>query len=78
MKHQRKTGNRRMVAPQGFPPGWDEERVRKVLAHYENQTEEQALAEDEVAYDAKGQTVMIVPTELVPAIRQLLGKRKGA
>ena len=27
-----------------FPPGWNEERVRRVLAHYEKQTEEEALA----------------------------------
>jgi hypothetical protein len=30
-----------------FPPGWDEERVRRVLAHYEEQTEAEAAAEDE-------------------------------
>lgn len=30
-----------------FPPGWDEKRVQRVLAHYEQQTEEQAVAEDE-------------------------------
>ncbi|MCI0740262.1 MAG: hypothetical protein L0Y72_14540 [Gemmataceae bacterium] len=57
---------------QKFPPGWDEARVRKVLAHYENQTEEEAVAEDEAAYEAPKQTVMIVPTKLVPAIRQLI------
>jgi hypothetical protein len=34
-----------------FPPGWDEERVRRVLAHYEEQTEEEAVAEDEVAFE---------------------------
>ena len=62
---------------QKFPRGWDEERVRKVLAHYENQTEDEALAEDEAAYKAEGQTVMIVPTDLVPAIRQLIGRRRG-
>ena len=28
-----------------FPPGWDEERVRRVLAHYEHQTEEEIEAE---------------------------------
>ena len=61
-----------------FPYGWNEERVRRVLVHYENQTEEEALAEDEAAYQTEGQTVMIVPTELVPAIRQLLGRRQGA
>jgi hypothetical protein len=60
---------------QKLPRGWDEERVRKVLEHYENQTEDDAVAEDEAAYKAQGQTVMIVPTELVPAIRQLLGQR---
>jgi len=32
---------------QKFPRGWSEERVRKVLAHYENQTEDEAVAEDE-------------------------------
>jgi hypothetical protein len=29
-----------------FPHGWDEERVRRVLAHYEAQTEEDAILED--------------------------------
>ena len=33
-----------------FPLGWDEERVRRVLAHYEQQTEEEAVAEDEAAF----------------------------
>jgi hypothetical protein len=77
MKNAKKTTRQRSVRQQKFPPGWDEKRVRKVLAHYENQTENEAVAEDEAAYEAKGQTVMIVPTNLVPAIRQLLGKRRG-
>jgi hypothetical protein len=62
-------------ASQQFPPGWDEERVRRVLDHYEKQTEDEAVAEDEAAFDEEGQTVMIVPTELVPEIRKLLAKR---
>jgi hypothetical protein len=32
-----------------FPPGWDEQRIRAVLEHYETQTEEEAVAEDEAA-----------------------------
>ena len=36
------------------------------------------MAEDEAAYEANGQTVMIVPTDLVPAIRQLIAHRRGA
>lgn len=63
---------------QKLPRGWDEDRVRKVLAHYEHQSEEEAIAEDEAAYEADGQTVMIVPTDLVPAIRRLIARRREA
>lgn len=34
-----------------FPPGWDEERVRRVLAHYEEQTKAEASAEGEAAFE---------------------------
>ncbi|HEV3258013.1 MAG TPA: hypothetical protein VG013_14105 [Gemmataceae bacterium] len=78
MKNQAKKAKKRIAKSQKFPPGWDEERVRKVLTHYENQTEDEAVAEDEAAYEAEGQTVMIVPTDLVPAIRQLIARRRGA
>ena len=61
-----------------FPPGWDNERVAKVLAHYETQTEDEALAEDEAAFETDGQTMMEVPTELVPAVRELLAKHNTA
>ncbi len=30
-----------------LPADWDEPKVRRVLTHYEEQTEEDALAEDE-------------------------------
>lgn len=58
-----------------FPPGWNEERVRKVLAHYENQSEEEAVAEDEAAYEDPKQTLFEIPNELVPAVRELLANR---
>ncbi len=34
-----------------FPEGWDEERVRRGVQHYEGQTEAEAVAEDEAGYD---------------------------
>ncbi|HEX4997876.1 MAG TPA: hypothetical protein VFY29_06605, partial [Terriglobia bacterium] len=49
-------------------------RVRAVLEHYENQTEDEAVAEDEAAFRKRGQTVMVVPTPLVPAITRLITK----
>lgn len=61
---------------QQFPRGWDEQRVRKVLTHYENQCEDDAVAEDEAAFQAEGQTVMIVPSDLVPAIRDLIASQQ--
>ncbi len=30
-----------------YPPGWDDAKVRKVLKYYEEQHEEEAVAEDE-------------------------------
>ena len=46
--------------------------MRRVLEHYDNQSEDDAVAEDEAAFHTKGQSVMIVPTELVPRIRQMI------
>lgn len=36
-----------LLAEAKFPPGWDEARVREVIAHYENQSEKGAIVEDE-------------------------------
>ena len=60
-----------------FPPGWSEERVRRVLEYYENQTEDEAVAEDEAAFEDQNQTIMEIPNELVPAVRELLAKHRG-
>ena len=59
-----------------FPSGWDEEAARKVLAHYEDQTEEDALAEDEAGV-SPSETVMNVPHDLVPKVRELIAKRQS-
>jgi hypothetical protein len=60
-----------------FPAGWDEERVRRILAHYEEQTEDEAVAEDEAAYEDTTQSIIEVPVELVGAVRELIAKHKG-
>jgi hypothetical protein len=61
-----------------FPPGWDEDRVNRLLAHYEEVSEAELTAEDEwAAQEQSGQTVITVPEDLLPAIRQLLASREG-
>jgi hypothetical protein len=57
-----------------FPAVWDEARVRDVIEHYEGQTEEEAVAEDEAAF--AGSTMMAVPPPLVPAVRELIARHE--
>lgn len=57
---------------QKFPPGWNEKRIREVLNHYENQTDDERAAEIEQAIEAEGYTLMSVPTRLVPKVRELI------
>lgn len=59
-----------------FPPGWDEARVRRVLEHYDQQSDDEAVAEDEAAYESTTHTTMEVPVDLVPTVRELIAKRR--
>ncbi len=61
-----------------YPLGWDEERARRVLEHYETQSDEEAVAEDEAASEATTHTAMEVPVELVSAVREMIAKQRGA
>ena len=59
-----------------LPIGWDEKKVRSVLAHYEQQTEEAAVVEDQAGIEPS-ETVMNVPHDLVSKVRELIAKRQG-
>ena len=59
-----------------YPPGWDADRVRRVLEHYEVQSDEEAVAEDEAAFETTTHTAMEIPVELVPVVRELIAKRR--
>ena len=61
-----------------YPAGWDEARTRKLAEHYDNQTEDEQVAEHEAAFLAEGQTVMVVPSELVPEIVRLISAKRPA
>ncbi len=57
-----------------YPPGWNSEKGQRVLAHYEDQTEEEAVVEDEAAHYSTNQTFMGIPNKLVPIVRELIAK----
>jgi hypothetical protein len=61
---------------QKLPPGWTEERIRKLAEHYDSQTEEEQAAEIEAALQAENITMMAVPTELVPEVLTLIKRQK--
>ncbi len=67
-----------MSEPQKFPSGWDESRVRDVLAHYEGQSEDDQADEIEAALDAKGTTMIAVPDELADEVRALIARKRSA
>lgn len=59
-----------------YPAGWNQRKVRRLVKHYESQTEEEAIAEDEAAFELKDQTVMVVPKKLVPKITRLIAEQR--
>lgn len=58
-----------------FPKGWNQDRVKRVLEHYEQLSEEEQVAEDEAAFEDAGQTFVEIPTELLDEVRDLIAKR---
>lgn len=58
-----------------FPEGWDEERVKRVLAHYENQSQDEAAEEDEAAMESST-TMVDVPRDLLPQVRELIARNR--
>ncbi|MDX1961501.1 MAG: hypothetical protein SFX18_00020 [Pirellulales bacterium] len=62
-----------------FSPGWNEERVRQLIAELDTRTDEQWIAADEVASEESAQqTVITVPAVLLPEIRNMLARHKSA
>ncbi len=74
-KTKKRTGK---LTKHQYPAGWDEKRIRKLAEHYDNQTEDEQVAEHQAAFAAQGHTVMVVPTELVGEIVSLINKRRSA
>ena len=64
---------------QRFPKGWDEQRVKRLIAELDARTDEEWTAADEAAAaDGGDQAVITVPAVLLPEIRRLLASHKSA
>ncbi len=62
------------MSTQNFPPGWDEARIREVIAHYENQTEDEQFVDIESTLEGEGLIMVAVPTALLAEVRALLAR----
>ena len=57
-----------------FPKGWDESKLQTVLSHYDGQSEDDAVNEDETVLNDQSQTLMEVPKGLVAVVRELIAR----
>jgi hypothetical protein len=60
-----------------FPRGWNQKRVQAVIDYYGRQTEDEELAEYEAGMAINSQSMMLVPTELIPEIEKFIADRKS-
>jgi hypothetical protein len=74
-KSASQTAKEEVMNKNRYPKGWDLERVRRVLEHYDAQSDDEAVAEDEASFEPPAHTAMEVPVELVPEIRELIARR---
>jgi O-phosphoseryl-tRNA(Cys) synthetase len=66
---RRKTGKK---TEQEFPPGWNERKVRAVIQHYDQMTDDELAHEIETAQEVNDETLISVPTKLLPAVQRLI------
>ena len=77
MKTITKASARKSADPNRYPKGLDRKRVQSIIDHYENQTDDQAIAEAEAHYRKAKTTLIEVPNDLVPQVRKLISRRAG-
>jgi hypothetical protein len=77
MKPVAKRRARALRDPNRYPKGLNRKKVKALIDHYENQTDEEAIAEAEAAYNNARITMMAIPVELVPKVQKLISKRAG-
>jgi len=65
--------------PNVYPKGWNRSRVERIIAHYDNQTEDESAAEIDSAPIVESTVWVEVPADLLPRVKKLIaGRRKSA
>ncbi len=70
--------DRNSDGPGNFPPGWNSERVQRLIAELEAEEANWTEADEaELQKRLKGKTSIMVPNEIVPAIEALLAQHEA-
>ena len=75
LRRRRKSEGR--MSKRRFPDGWDEGRIQQVIEHYDGQSDDEAVIEDEAAFGSATHTAVEVPVDLDPEVRQLMARAKA-
>jgi hypothetical protein len=60
-----------------FPTGAERKRLQALADYYDNQSDEEAIAEANAAYENTRLTMMEVPVELVPVVEKLIARKRA-
>lgn len=60
--------------PNQYPKGWNRKKVQSLISYYENQSDEEAIAEAEAAYRKRNSALIEVPIKLLPQVRRILAR----
>lgn len=61
---------------QKLPRGWTHKKIRELIDYYDHQNEDEQVAEYEAVFGNQTETMISVPTELVPAILKLIARHE--
>jgi len=63
--------------PNKYPKGWNYARVQGVIEHFDRQSDDDAVAEAQAAWENSRVRMMAITVELVSQVESLLAERSG-
>ena len=63
--------------PNRYPKGLNRRKVQALIDYYDNQSDDEAIAEAEAAYRKRKTALVEVPVKLLPAVRELIARQAG-
>jgi hypothetical protein len=72
----RRGGKQSPKDPNVYPPGWDRQRVARIIRYYDARKDQDVLAGNRARRTVAQHVWMEIPRDLVPAVRNLIASRR--